>query len=187
MKLDAVIPRRYTTTQSTSPAPPEAGLPYLIDGHNLIAALPDLSLQDPEDEQKLIKRMHDFCSRSRHKAIIFFDQGHVAGRPFRSGAWLQIRFVRPPRTADDAIRVELDRIGREAPNWIVVTSDREIQAAARQAGAKFISSPDFIRQLDAGKGSGDASKPERTLDPDELEQWMLLFGGDDRETDDQGH
>jgi len=162
-------------------------LPYIIDGHNLIAALPDLSLQDPEDEQKLIERMHDFCSRSRQKAILFFDQGQFAGRPFRSGAWLQIRFVRPPRTADDAIRGELDRIGREAPNWIVVTSDREIQVAARRAGAKFISSPDFVRQMDAGKGSRDASKPDRSLGPDELEQWMLLFGGDDRDSKDEGN
>ena len=153
----------------------EVVLPYLIDGHNLIAALPNLALQDPDDERELIENMEAFCRLNRQRAILFFDRGHVASRPFRHGAWLQIRFVRSPKTADDAIRVELEHIGREAPNWTVVSSDREVQAAARQAGAKILSSPNFIRQLEGEGNSSEAAKPNRSLSPDEVEAWIDIF------------
>ena len=33
---------------------------YLIDGHNLIGQLPDLSLTDPDDEAKLVQKLTGF-------------------------------------------------------------------------------------------------------------------------------
>lgn len=158
-------------------------MPYLIDGHNLIAALPDLSLRDPDDEQALIKRLQVYCSQQRHKAIVFFDQGRFAGQDFRSGAWLRIRFVRPPRTADDAIRSELARIGREAPNWTVISSDREVQAAAREAGAKVVQSGAFVLQLVQAANEGETGKPDRKLNPGEIEEWLALFRSEEDERD----
>jgi hypothetical protein len=32
-------------------------MPFLIDGHNLIGALPDLDLDDPDDEARLVERL----------------------------------------------------------------------------------------------------------------------------------
>ncbi|MFN2149217.1 MAG: NYN domain-containing protein [Anaerolineales bacterium] len=153
----------------------EVALPYLIDGHNLIAALPDLTLRDPDDEQKLIDRMEAYCRRNRQRATLFFDQGRFASQPSRRGAWLQIRFARPPRTADDAIRSELDRIGREAPNWTVVSSDHEVMAAARHAGARLISSQDFRHVLDEAAVGDEPAKPEGSMNPDEVKEWLEIF------------
>jgi predicted RNA-binding protein with PIN domain len=179
MKLTHSNSNRYTTIQESGSRFPEANVPYLIDGHNLIAALPDLSLQDPDDEQELIRRMNAYCQRIRHKAILFFDRGRSSSRPYSSGHWLRIRFVRPPRTADDAIRAELDRIGREAPNWTVVSSDREVQLAARQAGARSLSSRDFIGQIDHGDESERPDKTVPALGSGELDEWLSLFGAGD--------
>ncbi|MEJ2013533.1 MAG: NYN domain-containing protein [Anaerolineales bacterium] len=162
-------------------------MPYLIDGHNLIAALPDLSLRDPDDEQALIIRLQVYCSQQRHKAIVFFDQGRFADQVFRSGAWLRVHFVRPPRTADDAMRSELARIGREAPNWTVISSDREVQAAAREAGAKVVRSGVFARQLGRAANTGEIGKPDRTLNPGEIEEWLALFRSEADERDKGEH
>jgi predicted RNA-binding protein with PIN domain len=162
-------------------------LPYLIDGHNLIAALPDLSLRDPEDEQALIERLHAHFQRQRHQAIVFFDQGRFASQAFRSGAWLRIRFVRPPRTADDAIRSELVHIGREAPNWTVISSDREVQAAAREAGARVLQSEAFARLLDRDAHTADPLKPDRAVKPGEIDEWLALFQGEEDEPHAGGH
>ena len=35
-------------------------MPYLIDGHNLIACLPDISLDDPNDEAQLVNKLKGF-------------------------------------------------------------------------------------------------------------------------------
>jgi len=32
-------------------------MPYLIDGHNLIAQMPGFSLSDPDDEARLVLRL----------------------------------------------------------------------------------------------------------------------------------
>jgi len=163
-------------------------LPYLIDGHNLIGALPDLALDEPDDELRLSERLLAYFKRSRQRAVLFFDRGHVASQAFRRGHWLQIRFVRSGRTADDAIRGELGRIGREAPNWTVVSSDREVQAAARLAGAKVLSSQQFIERLaPPGPDAGEAPKPDRPLSPDELDDWLALFNGGSPDKPDQEH
>jgi hypothetical protein len=36
-------------------------MPYLIDAHNLIGQLEDLSLSDPNDEAILVTRLKAFC------------------------------------------------------------------------------------------------------------------------------
>jgi hypothetical protein len=46
-------------------------MPYLIDGHNLIGRFPGISLEDPEDERKLLEVLEIFARFSRHKVVVF--------------------------------------------------------------------------------------------------------------------
>ena len=53
---------------------------YLIDGHNLIAKLPDISLDDPNDEIELILRLKSWASASpKRKVTVYFDGGLPGG------------------------------------------------------------------------------------------------------------
>ncbi|MGD9375749.1 MAG: NYN domain-containing protein, partial [Anaerolineae bacterium] len=48
-------------------------MPILIDGHNLVGKLPVLSLQDPDDEQKLIELLRSYQARTGKEVIVVFD------------------------------------------------------------------------------------------------------------------
>ena len=54
-------------------------MPFLIDGHNVIAALPDIDLEDPHDEAKLVLKLRAWTGQARRKAIVIFDGGIPGG------------------------------------------------------------------------------------------------------------
>ncbi len=147
-------------------------MPYLIDGHNLIAHLPDLRLSEPNDEAELVRRLLLFCQRTRGKAVVYFDRGQPGcGRPAPRGG-LTVRFVTPPRTADQAIQAHLSRLGKEARSWTVVTSDAEVRAAAARAGARLMTCGEFSRRLQPAAPTSE--KPEAPTDA-EVAQWEDRF------------
>jgi hypothetical protein len=91
------------------------------------------------------------------------------------------RFIRQGRTADQAIQGKLQRLGGEARNWTVVSSDREVRASARAARAKSMQVEEFAQQLNvvmAGR-SQQLSEHETKLSPDEVDEWMDIFGMDE--------
>ncbi len=149
-------------------------MPYLIDGHNLIPHVRGLSLSQIDDEQRLIERLQAFCHRERVARIeVYFDQAPPGMSGTRRFGAVTAHFVRQGTTADQAIRRHLGRLGREARNWTVVTSDRAVQVAARAAHARVISSEAFAARLDAPALPDDEEKPP----PDEdIETWLRLFG-----------
>ena len=53
---------------------------YLIDGHNLIARVPGLSLADPDDEVKLLQLLKRWAvADARRKVTVIFDKGLPGG------------------------------------------------------------------------------------------------------------
>jgi uncharacterized protein len=156
-------------------------MPYLIDGHNLIPKISGLSLQAINDEDQLIELLLEFCRRRRKQAEVFFDN-NPSGQP-RSQKYSLIiaRFIRQGQIADDAIQARLVRLGRNARNWTVVSSDLAVQASARAAHAHYISSEIFAQQLEQtlSSASPDPEKQsDASLTNDELNNWLELFGGD---------
>jgi uncharacterized protein len=107
-------------------------MPYIIDGHNLIPKLPGLELSDIDDESRLIELLQEFCRRQRKRVEVYFDNAPPVERRAQSFGAVTARFVRQGTTADAAIRARLARLGRSARNWTVVSSDQEVQAAARR-------------------------------------------------------
>lgn len=159
-------------------------MPYLIDGHNLIPKISGLSLRAINDEEQLIEQLLEFCRRRRKQAEVFFDN-NPSGQPRSQNFSLVIaRYIRQGQIADDAIQARLVRLGKNARNWTVVSSDKVVQASARAAHAHYISSEIFAQQveqaltdvpLDPGKQS------EASLTNEEINDWLELFGGDSEE------
>ena len=153
-------------------------MPYMIDGHNLIGKIPGMKLDDLDDEQELIKLLQEYCLQTGKNAEIYFDKsatGHVRARVHGR---VTARFVRSGETADEAISRHLKRLGNEAANWTVVSSDAQVQRAAKRARARVIPSETFSTDLLAESTSPGANDAP-TISDDEVDEWMELFGGDE--------
>jgi predicted RNA-binding protein with PIN domain len=163
---------------------------YLIDGHNLIPMVPGLSLEALDDERQLIELLQEFCRRpgGRRRGAgleVFFDQAPPGQAGTRRYGMVTAHFVRQGKTADQAIVQRLKRLGKGARNFTVVSSDHQVQNAAREVRASVLSSKAFAAMLRSGMGESrpaPENRPDVPLDPQELKEWMELFGADDQET-----
>jgi predicted RNA-binding protein with PIN domain len=153
-------------------------MPYLIDGHNLIPNIPGLSLSALDDEQQLIELLQDYCRVEQKQVEVYFDQappGHPARQKY--GA-VTAHYVRQGSSADSAIRSRLNRLGKTAGNWIVVSSDHQVQNAAHAARARVASSQEFARQVMAAlnRAAKNGNRPNRDeLAPGEVDEWLDIF------------
>ncbi|MGD2058923.1 MAG: NYN domain-containing protein [Anaerolineales bacterium] len=157
-------------------------MPYIIDGHNLIAAMPGINLADAQDERTLLDVLQPFARRVARDLYIYFDQGRLGKRNSFSAGRMHIRFSVPPRTADDDIHAHLRSIGKEGPNWVVVSSDREVLAQAERVGARHMTSEAFVNEITAESDETPSTlKPNTTLSEEQIDAWEKLF----RERDDK--
>jgi len=156
-------------------------MPYIIDGHNLIPKVSGLSLQDMDDEIQLVKLLQEFCRISQKRVEVYFDNAPPGSFGTRTYGCVVARFIRQGKTADQAIQEKLKRLGGEARNWTVVSSDREVQVNARAAHAKTLRSEVFSQQLSGvlAEKSHDLSEQEAELSSQEVEDWMNVFGIDE--------
>ena len=148
-------------------------MPYLIDGHNLIPFMHGMSLDQLDDELRLIDFLEAYFRKIRKKAIIFFDRGQLGSDPIVTRGFVTARFTRPPLIADQAIRNQLRQLGGSAANYTVVSSDHEVAAFAQRQGAKTISSREFAADIRKPAGRAAAGKP---MADDDLEFWLKQFG-----------
>jgi uncharacterized protein len=152
---------------------------YLIDGHNLIPKLPGLSLQSIDDELRLVELLQEYCRRSRNKVEVYFDNAPLGQAGTRSYGTVIAHFIPQGRTADDAIRLRLGKLGRAGRNWVVISSDQRVKMDARAIHAQAVPSEKFTRELLAVLGaSSTAEKPaDAVLNPEEVAAWMGVFAG----------
>lgn len=152
-------------------------MPYLIDGHNLIPKIPGLSLQKIDDEIALIERLQVYVQRTGKKVVVFFDGAPPGNDGMRKYGNITAHFVRVGTTADSAIRLHLLRLKGAAKNWIVVSSDRQVQAEARGVHAQVLPSEEFVKDLLKPTVSSSFQKPrqEEKLSPTEVAEWLALF------------
>ncbi|MGQ9840030.1 MAG: NYN domain-containing protein [Anaerolineae bacterium] len=144
---------------------------YIIDGHNLIGVLPDIQLDQPDDELRLLQRLRAF--RARHGSrmlIVFFDSGPAGlavapdggQQKGLSSPGLEVHFARPGQNADDAIIAFLAQ-SRAPGQYAVVTNDQELARRARAIGASVLSASEFAGRLTApalrARESGQADLP----------------------------
>lgn len=149
-------------------------MPYLIDGHNLIPKL-GLRLDSLDDEMELIAILQEFCRLEHRQAEVYFDGAPTPHAGTRKLGAVTATFVPLTRTADNAIRNRLKKMGKSAKNWTVVSSDHQVQANARDAQAEVLSSDEFAKILRQVKNSPRVSKGERVVSEEEIEEWVRVF------------
>jgi predicted RNA-binding protein with PIN domain len=157
-------------------------MPYLIDGHNLIPHIPGITLKDLEDELALIQLLGRFARQERTRVEVFFDLAPPSWAGIRSYGAVTAHFIRQGITADQAIISHLGKLGNEAKNWTVVTSDREILAEARSTHSKTVTSSEFVGLLAGLKGpsgtpGNKGEAPE--ISDQEVDYWLDQFNQDD--------
>lgn len=153
-------------------------MPYLIDGHNLIGQVPDISLDEPDDEARLVQKLAGFAARTGKRCVVVFDAGLPGGQSRMSTRAVQVVFASHRSSAD---RVMLERL-RKIPdplNWTVVSSDNEVLTAARARRMQILRSEEFAALLEAAPPAkpdpGEANDVQ--LSPQEVEEWLNLFKG----------
>lgn len=150
-------------------------MPLLIDGHNLIGQIKDLSLSDPDDEEQLLERLAVYQRRRHSPITVVFDPGSHGG-PAASveHSGIHVLYARSGQKADDVI-CRLVRQARDRQGCVVVSSDRAIQAEVRRLGATVVSAQEFARQLTALPRPKTPSQKERPPSPAEVEAWLKIF------------
>ena len=127
---------------------------YIIDGHNLIGVLPDISLSQPDDEARLIARLLSYRAQSASQMIVFFDgnplsvatdPGHHP-RSIPSWQGMVVHYAPPGKSADDAI-VDFVRGSRQPGQYAVVTNDQGLIARVRSLGASILPASEFSSQM----------------------------------------
>ncbi len=133
----------------------------LVDGHNLIGQMPDISLADPDDEVQLVARLRAYAARTGHQVTVIFDGG-APGYPAAglTGGRVTVRFAPPGRPADALIVRRIRQI-RDRSGWLVVTSDRAILTAATQHRVRTKASEAFVTELQAAPPQSPAPDPRQ--------------------------
>ncbi len=149
---------------------------YLVDGHNLIPKA-CLRLDSLDDEEQLIIRLQEFCRLRRARMEVFFDGAPAGHAATRRSVTLTVHYVRKASSADAAIEARLEQLGKQAKNWTVVSSDGRVQRAGQAAHAKVLSSEEFAQEMSRAQAAGNStSNNETTLAPEEVEEWLKIFG-----------
>ncbi len=159
---------------------------YLIDGHNLIGQLPDLSLTDPDDEAKLVQKLIGFAARHQKRIVVVFDSGLPGGKSRLSTNQVEVVFASSRSSADDVMKERI-RLARDPGQWVVVSNDHAVINAAHARRMTILTSAEFVPLLrqppkpKAGRradhDSGEAA--DVYVSPDEVEAWLKLFSTDD--------
>ena len=152
----------------------------LIDGHNLIGQMDDLSLSDPEDEAKLVQRLRVYHSVINRPITVVFDHGERYVPPQgRSGGGVEVIFAALDSSADEVI-IRRIKLSPNPQSLLVVSSDGDIQSTARNYGAQVMSAAQFAREMQhthAPKKKRRA-RPlrESSVSPAEVQKWLGIFG-----------
>ncbi len=150
-------------------------MPYLIDGHNLIPKA-GLRLDSPDDEMELVAILREFARLNRREVEVYFDGAPIGQAGTRKLGTVRAHFVKLGQSADNAIRARLNKMGREAKNWTVVSSDREVQSAARVVHAQYVTSEEFVKMLRAAINSTPkASTENKKISSQEVDEWLRIF------------
>lgn len=135
-------------------------MPYLIDGHNLIGAMKDIRLSDPNDEMKLVNKLRSYAARKGKKLTVIFDGGLPGGKSIASNDKVTVIFAAYEHSsADKLIAARIKRL-RDPLGWTLVTSDQELLGLAKSYRVRAIRSAAF------------ADKLAHLPDPPDLGEWI---------------
>ena len=152
-------------------------MPYLIDGHNLIGQLPDITLDDPDDEARLVQKLTGFVARVRKKCVVVFDAGLPGGASRLSTHQVEVIFASHLSSADKVIIERIEGI-HNPQEWTVVSSDGRVIEAARRRKIKTLRSVEFAKLLQTvtpAPHPGIDIAADTRLSDAEINEWLRLF------------
>lgn len=157
----------------------------LIDGHNLVGKVPDLSLADFDDEEKLIDMLRKYAARRtrnrrasrRVRIVVVFDSGSPGGRSHAlSGGGVESIFAADGYTNADRILIERIREAKRPQEWTLVSGDREVQREAKRRRMPIIESADFAKKLLPSQSkSPPKPKDNKPEHEDDVQGWLDIF------------
>ena len=153
-------------------------MPYLIDGHNLIACLPDIDLEDPDDEAKLVTKLRGFAAGQGKKCTVIFDGGLPGGHSSMANKAVKVIFASAAHSDADSLIKQRIRKTRDAANWTLVSSDNGVLDCARRHKMKWMRSDEFARRLQRQSRRQDrrGEDEQAQISPDEVDEWLDIFG-----------
>lgn len=154
---------------------------YLIDGNNFLGRTIPPAYRDPQHRYDLARQLLIFQHVTRSRVILAFDgppdpkltEADVPSRKFS--------LLFPPRgtSADALIKDLLDSL-TDLRRFFLVSSDRELQAAARKRGARVLTCGEFKAMLREAlkkyRRSAEMSKTTEKPSPLEVDLWSDVFG-----------
>lgn len=152
---------------ANSPRPEKITSCFLIDGYNLIQAIPSIARFVSTDLKRarelLLMKLSTYAFRNQVKITVVFDgqAGEFPAENNRSG--LTIIFTRGQK-ADQKIKELARKISRKK-DWLVITSDFDIIFQVEGSGIKSVSAREFAAELEA------SLNPRKTPPRGALSDW----------------
>jgi predicted RNA-binding protein with PIN domain len=149
----------------------------VVDGYNLIMRTPELRPEEgrsmAESREKLLNLLSWAIGSGEAQFLVVFDGAREGGRD-QHGARVEVRYSRPPQTADELIRAIVEDQVERVERVTVVTSDVEVARHARAMGADIALSDLFLAST-LGPRREEAGEKPATLSKKELEEWAEIF------------
>jgi predicted RNA-binding protein with PIN domain len=154
---------------------------YLIDGHNLVGKMPDIHLDDPDDEVELVLRLRSWSAQGRKRQVtVIFDRGLPGGedKGLSSGK-VKVIFAPAGRSADSLLINRIRNV-KNAAEYTLVSSDLRVVQAAQARRMPVWRAEAFVARLEQeGEQRAKTTTADMTDDPQmsasEVEMWMEMF------------
>ena len=163
----------------------------IVDGYNVLHACRWLpSSWKGADRAGLCRLLGELAEQSGERITVVFDAlpSKPALEPKGFGQ-VEVIFSGHSRTADDVI-IQMIKSSSGPRDLIVVSSDREIKAAARRRGCKVRTAGEFIKtsakELSRAqtKKEHEPEAKQKGLSGKETDKWLEEFGIDPDQEDD---
>lgn len=154
---------------------------YLIDGNNFLGFAFPGQIRDPESRMALVRKLMAFQHFTGARVTLVFD-GRLSDdieELAKGEKRFRVLHPREEESADDVIYALIDR-QRDRRRLFVVSSDRQVKAYAREAGARPLTCKEFDAELKAvlkeRKAVKEMEKPRGFPSSLEVGLWMDIFG-----------
>ncbi|MDI6739509.1 MAG: NYN domain-containing protein [Candidatus Edwardsbacteria bacterium] len=150
----------------------------IIDGYNLAFALKETRGAVRSDQDKARQILLDLLRRYKKslpaEITVVFDGREVQRERHQRISGIEVKYSRPPATADDEIR-SMVNAAKDPGRLLVVSSDREVSQYVRRRGAETVRSDEFGDRLFAVLDwiPENQEKPAAA----DVEHWLKLFVG----------
>ena len=163
----------------------------IVDGYNVLHASRWLGSEwKGVDRAEFCRLLGSLARHSGERIIVVFDALPSQPDVGRAKATdLEVIYSGHGRTADEAI-IKMINVSSGPRDLTVVSSDREIKAAARRRGCKVRAAGEFIkasaRQLARArsKQNSEPTQKQKGLTRTETDQWLSEFGIDPHQEED---